>query len=93
MRMYDAAHPGEILREWVGDDLNVTQLAAHLGITRVTLSRILNGSAGVTAPMAIKLAEAFPKTNPQLWLNLQMQYELSRAMREKRKPIEPVRAA
>ena len=93
MTIYDAAHPGEILREWMGNDLNVTQLALHLGITRVTLSRILNGSAGVTAAMAIKLGEAFPETNAQLWLNLQTQYELSRAMREKREPVAPVRAA
>ena len=93
MIMYDAPHPGEILREWMADDIGVSQLAEHLGINRVTLSRLLNGNNGVTAPMAFKLAEAFPKTNAEFWLQLQINYDLSRAAREKRKPITPVRAA
>ncbi len=42
MRMHNPAHPGEILREYMGD-MSVTGLAAHLGVTRVTLSRLLNG--------------------------------------------------
>lgn len=93
MVMYDAAHPGEILREWMADDINVTQLAEHLHVSRVTLHNILNASSGVTAAMALKLADAFPKTDAQLWMNLQTQYELSRALREERTPIAPVRAA
>lgn len=91
MPMYDAAHPGEILREWMGDDITVTALAKHLGISRPTLSNILNGSAGVTAEMAIKLAGAFPDTVAQFWVNLQSNYELSKALRETRTAVMPLR--
>jgi addiction module HigA family antidote len=50
-------HPGQVLREYLGD-LAVTNAAAHLRITRVTLSRVLNGKAGISAAMAIRLAAA-----------------------------------
>ena len=93
--MYNSPHPGRIIREWMGDDITVGELASHLGIARVTLSNILNGKAGVTAAMAVKLSQAFPPTEPQLWLGLQSDYELSKELREskRRKPIAPVRKA
>lgn len=93
MPMHDAAHPGEVLREWMGDDINVSQLASHLRVSRVTLSKLLNGVSGVTAAMALRLAEAFPATDARLWMNLQTNYELAKAVREERTPITPVRAA
>ncbi len=93
MIMHNAPHPGEILREWMGEDISVTQLAAHIGLTRVTLSRLLNGASGVSASMALRLSEAFPKTSPEYWLKLQLHYDLSQATMEKRKPVAPVRAA
>ncbi len=77
----------------MADDLTVPALAAHLEVSRVTLSKILNGSSGVTAPMALKQAEAFPKTSPKLWMDLQTQYELSQAQRAHRRAFAPVRAA
>jgi antitoxin HigA-1 len=91
MRMHDPAHPGEVLREYMGD-VSVTSLAAHLGVTRVTLSRLLNGSAGVSAEMALKLSEAF-RTSPNFWLNMQINFDLWRASRTKRKPVAPLSAA
>lgn len=93
MPMHDAAHPGEILREWMGEDVNVSQLANHLHVSRVTLSKILNGASGVTAVMALRLAEAFPATDARLWMNLQTNYELAKALREERISVTPVRAA
>lgn len=75
----------------MGNDITVTQLSAHLGISRVTLSRVLNGAAGVTAPMAIRLAEAFPQTHARFWMTLQANYQLSQALRKGRKPVLPVR--
>lgn len=93
MPMFNAAHPGRILREWMGEDITVAALAKHLGITRPMLSNILNGKAGVSAPMAIKLSEAFPATDAKFWITLQASYELSKALREKRKKIAPVRKA
>lgn len=92
--MHNSPHPGRLIREWMGDDLTVGDLASHLGISRVTLSNVLNGKAGVTAAMAIKLSQAFPPTDPQLWMGLQSDYELSRELRErKQKKIAPVHKA
>jgi antitoxin HigA-1 len=92
MRMHNPAHPGEVLREYMGD-MSVTNLAAHLGVTRVTLSRLLNGSAGVSAEMALKLSEAFG-TSPDFWLNMQIQFDLWQATHtKKRKPVSPLVAA
>jgi antitoxin HigA-1 len=91
MRMHNPAHPGEILREQIGD-MPVTKLAAHLGISPVTLSRLLNGTSGVSAEMALKLSEALG-TSPELWLNLQTQYDLWQASRNRRKKVMPLAAA
>lgn len=91
MPMFNAPHPGRMIREWMGEDISVAALARHLGITRTMLSNIINGKAGVSAAMAIKLSQAFPATDPRFWVTLQANYELSRALREKRKRIAPVR--
>lgn len=76
MDMHDPAPPGELLAGWL-DDLNmtVTAFAAHMGISRVMLSRILNGRAAVTADMDIRLSEALG-TTPGYWLRLQAQRDL-----------------
>ena len=91
MRMYNPAHPGEVLRESIGK-MPVTQFAKHLGVSRVALSRLLNGNAGVSAQMALKLSEALG-TSPELWLNMQTQFDLWKASREKRKKVAPLRVA
>jgi len=62
----------------------VTTAAAHLRITRVTLSRVLNGKVGISAAVAIRLAAALG-TTPELWMNMQSQYDLWRA-RQGRQP-------
>jgi len=90
MRMNNPAHPGEILREHMGT-MSVSRLAAHLGISRVTLSRLLNGNAGVSADMALRLSEALG-TSPELWLNLQTQFDLWQASRLRRKKVAPLAA-
>ncbi|SDY63929.1 hypothetical protein [Nitrosomonas sp. Nm33] len=48
-RMHNPAHPGEVLREWLPEEMTVTQAAKELQVSCVTLSRLLNGKAGVTA--------------------------------------------
>lgn len=77
MRMKNPPHPGEILRELYLAPLgiNVTDAAKALHVTRKTLSAILNGRAGISSSMALRLSIAF-KTTPNLWLNLQNQYDL-----------------
>ena len=76
MDMHDPAHPGEILSGWI-DDLNmsVTAFAAHVGTSRVMLSRILHGHAAVSADMDLRLHEALG-TAPGFWLRLQSQRDL-----------------
>jgi addiction module HigA family antidote len=70
-------HPGEILKEMYLEPLevNLTQLADILGVARKTISQLVNGHMGVSAEMALRLAKAFD-TTPQLWLNLQRNYDL-----------------
>lgn len=53
-RMHNPPHPGEVLREWLGD-LTVTEAADALQLSRVTLSKILNGKGGISANMALRL--------------------------------------
>ena len=79
MKMHNPAHPGEVLRD-ISEGRHQGEIAARLGVTRQTLSRILNGHASITAPMALRLAKEFPASTPELWLKLQMQYDLWQAM-------------
>jgi addiction module HigA family antidote len=85
MRMYNPPHPGSVLRDYLGT-MSVTDAAAHLGVTRVALSRILNGSAGISADMALRLAEALG-TSPDLWIGMQSQYDLWRASKRRRRKV------
>jgi addiction module HigA family antidote len=94
MQMYNPSHPGRILAEVMGDR-TVTEVAKHLGITRAALSRILNGKAGVSADMALRLSEVFG-IEADMWLRLQAQRDLwvaSRKRRAKLKPLEFKKAA
>jgi addiction module HigA family antidote len=86
MQMYNPAHSGKILAEFMGGR-TVTEVAKHLGVTRATLSRILNGKAGVSADMALRLSEAFG-LEADMWLRLQIQRDLWVASRKKRKKIQ-----
>jgi len=78
MPMYNPAHPGEVLRDYLGK-MDVTSLAQRLRVARTTLSRILNGHAGISASMAIRLSEVLPSTSPEFWLKMQMNYDLWQA--------------
>lgn len=75
-------HPGEILRERLAK-IDVTSFAAQVGVNRVTMSRLLNGQNGVSPHMALSLAEALD-TTPEMWLTLQMQYDLWHAREDRR---------
>lgn len=83
--MHNPAHPGEILREYIGS-MPIGEAARHLKVARSTLSRLLNGHAAFTASMALRLSDAFA-TEPSLWLDLQQQYDLWHASRRKRPKI------
>jgi addiction module HigA family antidote len=77
-RMHNPAHPGEVLREWLPEDMTVTQAAKELQVSRVTLSKVLNGKAGVTAGMALRLS-AWLGTSADLWMGMQSQWDLWQA--------------
>ena len=82
MRMHNPPHPGEILRKLCLEPLglSVTEVAKALGISRKTLSSILNGRAGISAEMAVRLSIAFD-TTAESWMNQQVQYDLWQAER------------
>lgn len=75
--MHNPPHPGELVREDCLEPLglSVTDAAQALGVSRKTLSQILNGRAGISADMAVRLSKAFGST-PRHWLQLQMNYDL-----------------
>jgi addiction module HigA family antidote len=77
MRMHSPPHPGEVLRELCPEPLrlNVSEAAPALGVSRKTLSAILNGRAGISPEMAVRLSIAFG-TSAESWLNQQTQYDL-----------------
>lgn len=85
--MDNPPHPGEILREWLGD-MSVTDAAQRLGVSRATLSRVLNGSSGISADMALRLQAALG-TSPEMWMGLQDDYELWQAAKGKRPRVTP----
>jgi len=77
MRMHNPPHPGEIIREFCIEPLNlsVTEAANALGVTRKTLSALLNGRSGISTEMALRLSKVFSRT-PEGWLRLQLQFDL-----------------
>lgn len=81
MLMHNPPHPGEVLRELCLEPLglSVTAVAEALGVSRKTLSAVLNGKAGISPEMAIRLSIAFD-TSAESWLNQQSQYELWRCI-------------
>jgi antitoxin HigA-1 len=80
--MHDPPHPGEAIRELCVDPLGltVTGIAKGLGVRRKAFSELLNGHAGVSPEMAVRLSKAFGGS-PESWLRQQMQYDLWHARR------------
>lgn len=93
MQMHNPPHPGEVLRKLCLEPLglSVTEAARALGVSRKTLSSILNGRSGITPEMAMRLAIAFD-TTPESWLNEQAQYDLWQA-RQRRDQLKVTRLA
>ena len=86
MKMHNPPHPGEILRELCLKplDLTLTQAAAALGVSRKTLSSIVNGRAGISPEMAVRLSLAFG-TTAESWMNQQIQHDLWHVERRRKK--------
>jgi addiction module HigA family antidote len=71
---------------------NITHVAKHIGVSRVTLSKILNSRTGITADMSLRLSAALG-TNPSFWLDMQSNYDLWQARSRKRPRIRPLKIA
>lgn len=84
--MFDPPHPGVVLKDYLAGT-SVTAAAAHLGVTRATLSRILNGAAGISAEMALRLSDALG-TSPEMWIGMQSNYDLWQASRKGHQKLE-----
>ena len=93
MRMHNPPHPGEILKTLCLEPLglSVTDAAAALGVSRKTLSSILNGRAGISPEMAVRLSIAFD-TTAESWLNQQTHFDLWHA-EQSRKRLRVTRLA
>lgn len=91
MRMHNPAHPGEVLREFLPEGMTVGEVAARLHVSRVQLSRLLNGHAAMTAEMALRVA-ALTKTTAESWVENQAHWDLWQAEQRPRPDIRPLSA-
>lgn len=96
-RMHNPPHPGEVLRDGVftNTGITVTEFARRIGVSRVALSRVLNGKAGISADMAVRLSAALGGS-AESWLHMQANYDLwqaQKALKREVAKIEPLRLA
>ena len=80
MSIDNPPHPGEILNELFlkENGLSISKTATNIGMSRQSLSELVNGKNGITAQTALRLAKAF-NTSPRYWMNLQNAYDLYKA--------------
>jgi len=78
--MMNPPHPGRIIRQECIEPLGltITESAERLGVTRQTLDKLVNGKTGISPKMSIRLSKAFG-SSPDMWLGLQMEYDLAKA--------------
>ena len=82
MPMKNPPHPGRQIKTALDAvDMNITEGAAHLGVARHTLSRVINGQSAISPEMAIRLAKAFGGRSADMWVRLQAAYDLAQAMK------------
>ena len=86
--IFNPCHPGEVFKDYLGS-MTVKEAAERLGVTRPNLSRILNGRAGISAEMGVRLAKAMPYTSPEFWLKMQLNYDLWKAQKNRLPRIRP----
>ncbi|CAB3879582.1 HigA family addiction module antidote protein [Achromobacter ruhlandii] len=89
--MHNPPHPGEVLREDVIAPLglSVTDAADRLAMSRVALSRVLNGKAGISPDLAVRLEQAGAGT-AQAWVAMQANYDLWQALQHEQPPVKPL---
>lgn len=92
--LHNHPHPGSILKETVFDPLklSVTEAAGRLAMSRVALSRVLNGKAGISPDLAVRL-EMAGASSARFWMTLQSNYDLWCARQHKQPPVRPLQDA
>ena len=91
-RMYAPPHPGETLREFLPDGMTIEEVARRLGVSRVQLSRVLNGRSSISVDMAIRIG-LLTNTTPESWLAGQTKWDLWQASQKPLPTVEPFRRA
>jgi addiction module HigA family antidote len=91
-RMFNPPHPGEVLREFLPEGMTIEEVARRLGVSRVQLSRVLNGRSAISADMAIRIG-LLTNTTPESWLAGQTKRDLWLASQKPRPVVEPFRRA
>ena len=92
--MHNPPHPGEVLQDTVlgAGGITVTEFAKKLGVSRVTLSRVANGRAAISADMALRLAAALGGS-AESWLSMQAAYDLWQAQKKGQIKVQPLKLA
>ncbi len=93
MVMHNPPHPGEAIRQLCLEPLglSVTEAARGLGVSRTTISELINGRRGISPEMAIRLSKAFGGS-AESWITQQAQYDLWEAMKNADRIKRQVRA-
>jgi len=90
--IFNPAHPGEVLKDYLGDITVAEKASRRLGVTRAHLSRILNGRAGISASMSLRLSAAL-RTSPDFRLKMLVHHDLWQEQQKKQPKIQPFRKA
>jgi addiction module HigA family antidote len=90
--MYNPPHPGEVLKDTVLARVTITEFAEQLGVSRVTMSNIVNGRSSITAEMALRLADALGGS-PESWLRMQGAFDLWQAKKKHHRVVLPKKFA
>lgn len=91
MEMFNPPHPGQVLREYLPEGMQITEAAHKLGVSRVALSRVLNQHAAISADMALRL-EAALNTSASMWVGMQADYDLWQARQKPAPKVERMAA-
>jgi addiction module HigA family antidote len=91
MEMFNPPHPGQVLREYLPEGMQITEAAQRLGVSRVALSRVINQRAAISADMALRL-EAALDTSASMWVGMQADYDLWQARQKPAPKVERLAA-
>jgi addiction module HigA family antidote len=88
--MYNPPSPGELLKEFLGEH-TITELADHIGVSRATISRLVNGRTAVTVDLSIRLGAAL-NLSPEFFSKAQLQFDMWAESQRERPNIPPLAA-